>query len=320
LLAGDAWASVKAELVNVRSAPGLTAPVIGTVRSRQLVYIHPTESRAASGYHWYEIQASPTLRGWAAAADAEEVLLSHEGADWNLEWCVVPSSRAYETAEERPNATLILGAVQVPSNLFSVTALDTIDLAWGDGAQVVCPTFEIRGGALASATLRADFETCGNPFAGAVGWFLSYGEPSIGPKVRISASIFGYTEYTPLTKNPEQLLLLAGARSGTWEVPDQILCIDLDVRGGRDNTVKTAVFRADVCANVVSVDTDVVTLRGFSPGDGSSALQFFRYPGSEIDPGILAGLTLGIAVEAEDGPEGAVRMRPATVPACVAGL
>jgi hypothetical protein len=316
-LAGDTWARVVAGVVNVRSGAGLGSSIRGTVLRGQIVYIHPTAPRDADGYRWYDVQATPGLRGWVASADAVEVLLGGTGASASVEWCAVPAVRTIPLAADRPSPSLVLGDVPLRSDQFSLAALLATDLAWADGHDPVCATLSIGDGVAVAAHFDADFETCGHPFQGAVGWYLDYPDAPGGHRlVPIGDPILGYDPYAPPLENPDQLLILDGARLNGNAASSRIFCVGLTVSGGESDTATTARFWADVCAEVVSVDEGQVVLRGIAPWDGRSDVEFIRYPGSEIDPIIQPGSTLGIAVEADGGVDGAVRMRPATVPEC----
>ena len=317
------WAKVIADAVNVRASAGLASPIRGTVKRGQFVYVLETAPVTVSDLTWYEIQATPILRGWAAVADASETLLSPDGASGKAEWCAAPTDSAYALAEDTPKAGLVLGRVATQSDLFSLAALNAHDLAWVDGAKPVCPTFELSNGSVTSATFRADFVTCVHPWEGAVGWYVSRGDASVGPNgepgsrsTKVREALFGYAQSYPPHQNPDQLLILAHARDNNYQPSSQTICIDVQVSGGKSNTTVDTSFSADVCAEVVSIDTNAVVLRGIAPWDGRSDLQFFRYPGSAIDAGIVAGSTIGIRIVADDGVAGAVHMRPTAVTGC----
>lgn len=317
------WAKVIADAVNVRASAGLASPIRGTVRRGQFVYVLETAPVTVNALTWYEIQATPLLRGWAAVADASETLLSPDGASGRAEWCAAPTDSAYALAEETPKAGLVLGQVPTQSDLFSLAALNAHDLAWVDGAKTVCPTFELSNGSVMSATFRADFATCLHPWEGAVGWYVSRGDASVGPNgepgsrsTKVREALFGYAQSSPPRQNPDQLLILAHARGNNYQPSSQTICIDVQVGGGKSNTTVNASFSADVCASVVSIDASAVVLRGIAPWDGRSDLEFFRYPGSTIDTGIVAGSTIGIGIVADDGVAGAVHMRPTAVAGC----
>ena len=317
------WAMVVADVVNVRASAGLSAPIRGSLKRGQFVYVLETTPVAVNDLNWYEIQATPLLRGWAAVADASETLLSPDGASGRTEWCATPTDSAYALAEETPKASLVLGHVPIQSDLFSLAALNAHDLAWVDGAKTVCPTFELSDGNVTSATFRADFVTCLHPWEGAVGWYVSRGDASVGPNgepgirsTKVREALFGYAQSSPPRQNPDQLLILAHARDNNYQPSSQTICINVQVSGGKSNTTVNASFSADVCAEVVSIDTDAVVLRGIEPWDGRSDMPFFRYPGSAIDAGIVAGSTIGMRIVADDGVAGAVHMRPTAETGC----
>jgi hypothetical protein len=67
---------------------------------------------------------------------------------------------------------------------------------------------------------------------------------------------------------------------------------------------------------VVSVHPESVVLLGISPWDDISHIEFVRHIGSQIDPAIQEGTTLGIALETDGGVDAPIRMRPVAVDGC----
>jgi len=313
---GGIWAEVVAESVPVHAAPALDAPVVGTLTVGQLVYVHPNLPISADGLDWYEVQATPSIRGWVTEADEEVLRLRLMGASGTVEWCAAPTERAYpEIAYPlyEPNAVMELGHVPIPSSLFSPVALGTADLAWADGGQTVCAVLEIQDGEAVSATFHADIDTCGKPFGNAYGWALRYGSRW----VEVADAVLGYAQMDPGWRNADLIVYLTGAGAGSAN--NLVSCIRVTANGdSRDGEIATTV-RADVCATLVSLNADRVVLRGIAPwGFGDRDVEFLLHPGSEIDPAIQAGVTLGMRIESDRGTDGALRISPVAVSGCEA--
>jgi hypothetical protein len=315
------WVDVVGEALPVHADASLDAPVIGTVTVGDVVFVHPTAPTVNDRFYWYDIQASPTLRGWVTLVNEEAYQLSLEGATATTEWCAVPSDRVYPVAEYEPKPFIALGGVPIPSSLFSAAALGAADIAWADQTATVCAVLALVDGAVASTTFLADFETCAKPVSGAYGWGLDYGGRVVGPGgedqgpryVLVSDAVLGYSQMYAELQNADEVAQLAGAGSS---FSDRTACIRMNVTGGIVDTEIATTIGADVCAQVVSVHPESVVLLGISPWDDISHIEFVRHIGSQIDPAIQEGTTLGIALETDGGVDAPIRMRPVAVDGC----
>jgi hypothetical protein len=318
---GGAWAAVLAETVNIRSAASLDSALLGNVTVGQLVYLHSSVPTREGARAWYEVQAAPGLGGWVVGVDGEMALLNLDGPSGTVEWCAVPSERVYPVAEYEPRAAMVLGDLPLSSSQFSAAALGTADIAWADGTQTVCAVLDVVDGAAASATFHADIDTCAKPRSGAYGWGLDYGGGAVAPNgeeeeiryILISNAVLGYSQMNAARQNADQIVHLAGAGSSFG---DLVACMHVSLSGGVGDTEISATVRADVCATVVSVDSDHVVVRGVGGWDTGTEMELALNPGSEIDPSIEPGTTLGMLIETDRGVDAAIRMHPAAVAGC----
>jgi hypothetical protein len=314
--AAGEWASVSAA-ADVRSDPS-SDTVVDTVSAGQLVFVHSAATHNADG-NWYDIEAAPDLRGWI---DADSLNL--DAVSGTIEWCAVPSKSVYELDSAQPfyklGDQLILGDVPLQTRIFSLAALGTADLAWGDGTQEVCAELEIVDGAVSAATFHADVDVCGTPGAGAYGWGLEFGDAAVGPNGEtnrrylplVADAVLGYSQMDAGRENPTEVAYLAGAGNNSAGL---LACLHVTVSGGHDDTIIHTIVRADACAMLVSIGTETVEIQGIAPWY-SGPFEFTLNPGSQIDASIVSGATLGMTIEADGGIDGAVRINPTPVSGC----
>ncbi len=294
------WARLNTAL-DVRSEPGLGAPVVVHLNRGRLAYVIDGTQVAADGRVWYEVLTSRDERGWLSAATSGRALMYQDGVDATVVYCA--------TVRQRPGATVILGNLAIPVQLFEADELAVADLAHARASAELCATMPIVNGSAVSAETDAGFEICGIPTLDAGAWSLRTPE---GAVAAIGLPLFGGSS-TGGDDPRARLLLLAGGGSGAAN--DRTVCIDIaigtaDLDGGLD-----AVFRADACAEVVSLDDAAIVVRGVAPWP-TDEYPFERHPGSHVDPAVAAGSQMGVAITIGDGPQPSVTVVPADVGGC----
>ena len=309
------WVEVVTDVLPVYASPALDAPVIDTTTLGQLVYVLENVETSADGVDWFEVMAMPSVRGWVTGAGEETFHLNLDSAAGTVEWCAIPTARVYREVAPahigEPHPLVELGNVPVPSSFFSPAALGTADLAWADGTKPVCAVLEVVDGDVVSAAFHADVDICARAAGNAYGWAMYFGSRV----VQMPEAVLGYSPMDPGWRNADLIVYLAGAGYGGGNT--LLSCIKVIASGDIGATEMASTVRADVCATVISVDEHSVVLRGIEPwGFVDRDAEFIVHPGSEVDPAIEPGATLGMRIESDDGLDGALRIAPVSVPGC----
>ena len=313
LTAGQ-WATIVADVAEVRSDAALSAPVRGQANQGEIVFIAESAPVKADGLTWYRAVVSPGLAGWIAGHDAVAAFAVSDAPTASVGWCAVPEETAFEHDQygmPTPMDVVRVGRLPLDSEVLGVSGAAVIELAWGTQDQV-CLDLEIRAGRTSTVALDTTFEGCGHPYHGGP-VMVVFGTGAVGPDgvadsrtAVLHGAVVGYDNTAGERPNLADVLLLGAY--GQLGTPSGEVCFTGSASGDATSPAIRLDGAVTKCVTVDDVSSAAITM---SHPEGHWSVELRLTQGSFVGTGVTrTHVERFYRISAERGLDGSVGISP----------
>ncbi len=314
-LAAGQWATIVADVAEVRGDAALSAPVRGQANQGEIVFIAESAPVKADGLTWYRAVVSPGLSGWIAGHDAVSSFAVSDAPTASAAWCAVPEETAFDRdqyGQPTEKDAVRVGRLPLDSEVLGVSGAAVIELAWGTQDQV-CLDLEIRAGRTSAVALDTTFEGCGHPYHGGPVTVV-FGTGAVGPDgvadsrmAVLHGAIVGYDTNTAGERPNLADVLLLGAYGELGSESGEV-CFTGSASG--DATSPTIRLNGAVtkCVQVDEVSSSAVTM---SHPENHWTVELRLTEGSFVGTGVTrTHIERFYRISADRGLDGSVGISP----------
>lgn len=305
LVADGTWATVAIDGIPVRDRPH--GANIGFIYLDTPVFAGAAVE--SGGVTWYPVVAQG-FGGWVAAGSAATPSLVPFG-DGHLTWhgrIMQPTVSADPLTDLRFEPSVNVAGLVLDSDLFHPAMLGALNVAWasGDGQVVELNIVDSRTVAAKTSVFSG---LCGGrgELGGSGQLSLRFDDLEVSPDEPVQdVSLylhdamlgFSHQQATAALPNIAQALLLS------YYGNDGSTCIQAYATGDRESTTVAMRMITNDCLTVLSATDATVVLADDEDPDPGFAQTFTVVDGDQVDPGVVAGATLGLRVYTDSGWRG----------------